>query len=227
MVELATRVALGETLADLGWRRRPARAAGPGRGEGAGLLDAQAARCRPDAGAGHAVDRRGDRPARRIRAWRWPRRWWPHRCAHRSPGERRTGAAVDRRSRQGRPGRAGRPAGGGQLPLRRDLRHGAGAARSWATRSRRWAVSARRRAGRSVLDAIASGDVLLVVNTPSPESRPVSDAGRHPDGGHGRGHPLPDVDGHRARRRGGARPGRRRCSWTTSGHSASGSPRGR
>jgi len=32
-------------------------------------------------------------------------------------------------------------------------------------------------AGRSVIDAIASGDVLLVVNTPSPESRPVRDAG--------------------------------------------------
>jgi carbamoyl-phosphate synthase large subunit len=31
--------------------------------------------------------------------------------------------------------------------------------------------------GRSVLDAISSGDVLLVVNTPSPESRPVEDAG--------------------------------------------------
>jgi len=32
-------------------------------------------------------------------------------------------------------------------------------------------------AGRSVLDAVRSGDVLLVVNTPSPESRPVTDAG--------------------------------------------------
>ena len=31
--------------------------------------------------------------------------------------------------------------------------------------------------GRSVVDAINSGDVLLVVNTPSPESRPVRDAG--------------------------------------------------
>jgi carbamoyl-phosphate synthase large subunit len=31
--------------------------------------------------------------------------------------------------------------------------------------------------GRSVLDAIRSGDVLLVVNSPSPESRPMSDAG--------------------------------------------------
>ncbi|MEX2547484.1 MAG: carbamoyl-phosphate synthase large subunit, partial [Chloroflexota bacterium] len=31
--------------------------------------------------------------------------------------------------------------------------------------------------GRSVIDAIASGEVLLVVNTPSPESRPVRDAG--------------------------------------------------
>jgi hypothetical protein len=28
-----------------------------------------------------------------------------------------------------------------------------------------------------VIDAIASGEVLLVVNTPSPESRPVRDAG--------------------------------------------------
>jgi carbamoyl-phosphate synthase large subunit len=32
-------------------------------------------------------------------------------------------------------------------------------------------------AARSVIDAIGSGDVLLVVNTPSPESRPVRDAG--------------------------------------------------
>jgi carbamoyl-phosphate synthase large subunit len=32
-------------------------------------------------------------------------------------------------------------------------------------------------AGRSVLEAIASGEVRLVVNTPSPESRPVRDAG--------------------------------------------------
>jgi carbamoyl-phosphate synthase large subunit len=31
--------------------------------------------------------------------------------------------------------------------------------------------------GRSVLDAINSGEVLLVVNTPSPESRPIRDAG--------------------------------------------------
>jgi carbamoyl-phosphate synthase large subunit len=31
--------------------------------------------------------------------------------------------------------------------------------------------------GRSVLEAIASGEVLLVVNTPSPESRPIRDAG--------------------------------------------------
>jgi carbamoyl-phosphate synthase large subunit len=31
--------------------------------------------------------------------------------------------------------------------------------------------------GRSVLDAIGSGEVSLVVNTPSPESRPVRDAG--------------------------------------------------
>ena len=31
--------------------------------------------------------------------------------------------------------------------------------------------------GRSVLDAVHSGEVLLVVNTPSPESRPISDAG--------------------------------------------------
>jgi carbamoyl-phosphate synthase large subunit len=31
--------------------------------------------------------------------------------------------------------------------------------------------------GRSVLDAVRSGEVQLVVNTPSPESKPMSDAG--------------------------------------------------
>jgi carbamoyl-phosphate synthase large subunit len=38
-------------------------------------------------------------------------------------------------------------------------------------------VGEERPGGRSVLDAIRGGEVLLVVNTPSPESRPVKDAG--------------------------------------------------
>ncbi|HLB45144.1 MAG TPA: hypothetical protein VJK49_07110, partial [Candidatus Limnocylindrales bacterium] len=38
-------------------------------------------------------------------------------------------------------------------------------------------VGEERPGSRSVLAAVDSGEVLLVVNTPSPESRPISDAG--------------------------------------------------
>ncbi len=85
--------------------------------------------------------------------------------------------AVDRRSRQGPPRRAGALA---------CTSAGYGfAATSGTARSLRvlgYEVEEVDRlgehtAGRSVIDAISSGDVLLVVNTPSPESRPVRDAG--------------------------------------------------
>jgi hypothetical protein len=63
MVDLATRVALGERLRDMGWHGGllPARALVAVKA--AGLLNGQAARRRPDARAGDAIDRRGDRAA--------------------------------------------------------------------------------------------------------------------------------------------------------------------
>ena len=57
MVELATQIALGATLNDLGWRCGLLADARHRRGEGPCLLDVQAARCRSDAWAGYAVDR--------------------------------------------------------------------------------------------------------------------------------------------------------------------------
>ena len=57
MVELAVRIALGATLPELGWRERPAGAAGPRGGQGAGLLDGQAARSRSVGRPRHAVNR--------------------------------------------------------------------------------------------------------------------------------------------------------------------------
>ena len=68
MVELAVRIALGATLAELGWPRRPAAAAAVRRGQGAGVLDGQAARASTRRSGRHAVDRRGHRhPRRRAR----------------------------------------------------------------------------------------------------------------------------------------------------------------
>ncbi len=61
MVELAVRIALGATLPGARLAERPARAAGPRGGQGAGLLDGQAARRRSVGRPGHAVDRRSDR----------------------------------------------------------------------------------------------------------------------------------------------------------------------
>ena len=74
MVELAVRIALGESLADARLAERPARAAAVRRGQGAGVLDGEAARRRPVGRAGDAVDRRGDRDRRRTRGWRSRRR---------------------------------------------------------------------------------------------------------------------------------------------------------
>ena len=179
MIELATRVALGETLARLGWRARSDRAAVAGRGQGAGLLDDEAARRRSDARPGHAVDRRGDRSAHRRRAWRWPRRLSPprsgRRCrtterprwpCYRSPIATRTHWAS-----------SPEPLAICWLPVLRHARH------CRALRALGHDVEEVARVGdesgssRSVLDAISSGNVLLVVNTPSPESRPMRDAG--------------------------------------------------
>ena len=74
MVELAVRIALGERLADARLAERAARAAAVRRGQGAGVLDGEAARRRPVGRAGDAVDRRGHRDQRPIRGWRSRRR---------------------------------------------------------------------------------------------------------------------------------------------------------
>ena len=57
MVELAVRISLGATLPELGWTRGTAPAALVRRGQGAGLLDGQAARRGSVRRARHAVDR--------------------------------------------------------------------------------------------------------------------------------------------------------------------------
>ena len=165
----AARAGLGGGLMD---------AAAVRRGQGAGLLDGQAARSGPDARAGDAVDRRGDRDPHATRAWRWPRRSPRRRCGRRS----RPRAAASHCCRS---------------PSATSLcwRELAGALaragyRFCATRGTALALQAagyeveevarvdeRPDDQRSVLDAILSGEVTLVVNTPSPESRPMRDAG--------------------------------------------------
>ena len=177
MVELATRVALGETPGRPGLGERCRSAALPRRCQGAGLLDHEAARRRSDAGPGDAVDRRGDRLARRRAGGdgKGTRRRFVAAagCARR---RNCAGPALDRRSRQGPAGRAGVASRQRGLPVLRHVRHGDGTPRSGSRRGGGLRVGAGG-TGRSVVDAIASGDVLLVVNTPSPESRPVRDAG--------------------------------------------------
>ncbi len=64
MVELAVRVSLGERLADLGWGTGHLAGAGARRGQGAGVLDREAARRRSLRGPWDAVHRRGHRAAR-------------------------------------------------------------------------------------------------------------------------------------------------------------------
>ena len=87
-------------------------------------------------------------------------------------------AAVDRRSRQGAAGRAGGAADDGGLSVGRNSRHARVALRVLGHEVEQVErLGEATDGGRTVLDAIASGDVLLVVNTPSPESRPVRDAG--------------------------------------------------
>ena len=84
MVELAVRIALGETLRGDGLAGRPAARPGPRRGQGAGVLDGEAARGGPVGRARDAVDRRG------------------HRDPPRSPGG--AGQGAPRAPRSSRPG---------------------------------------------------------------------------------------------------------------------------
>ena len=52
----------------------------------------------------------------------------------------------------------------------------------------------------AILDVIASGEVSLVVNTPSPRSGPVRDAAAIRLAAVAGGHPVPDEHGHGHRR---------------------------
>ena len=180
MVELAVRIALGATLPELGWPGGHAPAAAVRRGQGAGLLDRQAARRGPVGRARDAVDRRGHRhPHRSAGGARQGAPRGGARAAPTRPG-RRARAALDRRSRQGArwPG-SRRPS---PAPATGSRRRPAPRAR-WpppATRrgpSPSWARRPTRPIGEvPILELIASGEVRLVVNTPTPQSGAVRDA---------------------------------------------------
>ena len=92
----------------------------------------------------------------------------------------RAGAALDRRPRQGDAAAAGGALAGARLPARGDARHAHGARGGRVTRRGRSRSSARppttRSARSPILDLIASGEVRLVVNTPTPRSGAVRDA---------------------------------------------------
>jgi carbamoyl-phosphate synthase large subunit len=180
MVELAVRIALGERLADLGWPN--------------GLLEPPPF-VAVKAPAFSTAKLRGVDPFRRagmqstgevigsprIRRWpcQGPDRRGPRptssRCRRRSSAR----APVDRRSRQAvaRAHRGGARAG--RLRARSD-RGNAGSARRGRARARpvaRLGEAADAAAGETaILDLIASGEVRLVVNTPTPRSGAVRDA---------------------------------------------------
>ena len=178
MIELATRVALGESLESMGWASGLAPGARLRRGQGAGLLDHQAARRRPHAGAGDAVDRRGHRPALGPRCRAWPRHSPRPRCDHPSRARRAASRSSRWPTATSRAWRIWpRPSSAPAIASARRAERRSPCA-CWAMPLRRWCPSRGRAvARRSVLEAIRSGDVDLVVNSPSPESRPVRDAG--------------------------------------------------
>ena len=123
MVELAVRISLGATLPELGWGGGTAPAAAVRGGQGAGLLDGQAARRRSVGRARDAVDRRGHRhphgPAGRAGQGA------PGRGARPAATGRggRAGAALDRGPRQGHAPPPRRRPGRRRLPAGRDARH--------------------------------------------------------------------------------------------------------
>ncbi len=209
MVDLATRIALGSTLEQLGWPDGllPARPF-DGR-EGAGVLDLQAARRGPVTRAGHALDGRGDRDPRR------PTRRDGEIAAGRlappaAPRVRRCrGAAVDRGPGQGTSAPACHRARRRGLPVRGHARHRGGARqpRSRGARSRSRARGRRPRPGHPRRDRLGR----------RPPGREHSVAGNrrgrgcraHPPRDCCGGDPLlhDDRDGHPGGRL--ARPGRR------------------
>ncbi len=182
MVELATRVALGAPLR------------GPGLGGRAAAAAARSSRSRrrcsrpPSCAASIRRSAPGMRSTGEVigihadgRAWRWPRRSSAASLRPPLPGRRRARSRCSRSptgTSRMLPHLAAALAAG-RLPVRghgrarpRHLR-----GRSGSSRRAGHAGGAAHRAGEEpILDVIASGEVPLVVNTPSPQSGPVRDA---------------------------------------------------
>ena len=179
MVELAVRISLGATLPELGWDGGHLAAAGLRRGQGAGLLDGQAARRGPVGRPGDAVDGRG------------------HRHRHGSAGglakallgaalvPPRPGAdgalallSIADRDKESLPRLAGALAAAGyRLAATPGTRRALAAAGYDARPVAKLGEAANEADGEvAILDLIASGEVRLVVNTPTPRSGAVRDA---------------------------------------------------
>ena len=213
MVELAVRIALGATLPELGWDGGLLPAAGLRRGQGPGLLDRQAAGRGP---VGRA--RACSRPARSsdcipMHGWRSRRRSWAPPSSRRGPVTTArwpcSRSPTATRARLGRLATALAAAGYrmAATPGTRAALAAAGYEREPVAKLGEAADAA---AGEvAILDLIATGEVRLVVNTPTPRSGAVRDAAGDPAGRDRRGHPLPDGDGDRGRRGRGPRPGDR------------------
>ena len=180
MVDLASGSRLVPTLPELGWDGGHLAPTGVRGGQGAGLLDRQAARRGSVGRAGDAVDRRGDRdphgpaggvgegpPGCRPASRRDRARKAPSRCSRSRTATRERSAALPTRWRARATGwprpparvRHWRPTGYDARPVAK-LGEDADAAAGEV----------------AILDLIASGEVRLVVNTPTPRSGAVRDA---------------------------------------------------
>ena len=180
MVELAVRISLGATLARRWAGAGPAPEPAVRRGQGARVLDGEAQGRRPSVGpfmqsTGEVIGIAEDPRVAMAKALTGASLVPPRR-----PGDGRAArAALDRRPRQvgARRPRGGAPAS--RLPAggdARDARRRSARPGSASTRSRSWARSRTADGEVPILDAIAGGDVRLVVNTPTPRSGAIRDA---------------------------------------------------
>ena len=179
MIELATRIALGATLRELGWASgllapRPFVAV-----KAPVFSTAKLRGVDPMLGPGDAVDRRGHRPARRPARRAWPRPCSRPRCGRPWPGRPAALALLSIADRD-KDLLAPLAAAPGRWPAiasaRRAARPSRCACLGHDVEELARVGDGRRRPTLRASMRSASGDVALVVNTPSPESRP--DAGR-------------------------------------------------
>ena len=220
MVELAVRISLGATLAELGWERRPAARS---------RRSSRSRRRRSRRPSSRASTRRSGRSCSRrarssgspsTRAWRWPRRspgasLIPPRAGD---GRGAARAALDRRPRQVGP--AG-PRAGARRGRATGWRRRPGRARRWRAagfdgraRSPSWARSpVGDEAG--ILELIAGGRRAARGQHADAALGRRARRRRHPPRGDRRGRPVPHRDRDRGRGGRGAGPGR----------SSTGSPR--